>query len=128
MDLMIPILSIIGAFGAPVLIIWIVYHFSGRTEKRFHTTLQDLIKSDQKLTPEMLATIPGYRNNENNGRNDIRRGTITLSVGAGIALFGAVGVGKETILGIGLLVGAIGLGLLLYGLYEKKVQLVDDVG
>jgi hypothetical protein len=128
MGLMIPIFAIIGAFGAPVLIIWIVYYFSGRTEKRFHTTLQDLIKSDQQLTPEMLATIPGYRNNGDNTRNDIRTGTITFSVGAGIALFGAVGLGEETILGIGLLVSAIGLGLLLYGRYDKKVQLADDVG
>lgn len=126
MDLWIPILAVIGAFGAPVLIIWIIYHFSGRTHKMFHETLQELIKAGQELSPEMLANMPGYGGKQVQ-RNDIRTGTITLSVGIGIALFGAVGLAEDAILGIGLFVGAIGLGLLLYGRYQRKVQLADDV-
>ena len=92
----------------------------------FHETLQELIKAGQELSPEMLANMPGYGGKQVQ-RNDIRRGTIILSVGIGIALFGAVGLDEEAVLGIGLLVAAIGLGLLLYGYYETKVQLADDV-
>jgi hypothetical protein len=126
MDLWIPIIAVIGAFGVPVLIIWTIYHFSGRKHKMFHETLQELIKTGQEISPEMLANMPGYGGKQVQ-RNDIRRGTIILSVGIGIALFGAVGVAEDAILGIGLLVAAIGLGLLLYGYYETKVQLADDV-
>jgi hypothetical protein len=128
MELWIPIIAIIGAFGAPVLIICIVYYFSGRKQKMFHETLQELIKAGQEVSPEMLANMPGHGGKQQAHKNDIRTGTITLSVGIGIALFGAIGVGEEVILGAGLLVGSIGLGLLLYGYYQIKVQLADDVG
>jgi len=127
MDLWIPIIAVIGAFGAPVLIIFIFYHFSGRKHEMFHETLQELIKAGQEVSPEMLANMPGHDGKQAQ-RNDIRTGTITLSVGIGIALFGAIGVGEDVILGAGLLVGAIGLGLLLYGYYQTKIQLADDVG
>ena len=48
-DILIPIFGIVGVFGMPVFIIWIVYYFSSRSEKQFHQTLQELIKSGQEL-------------------------------------------------------------------------------
>jgi len=123
-DILIPIFGIVGIFGMPVFIIWIVYYFSSRSEKQFHQTLQELIKSGQELSPDILAGIPGYKKG-NGERNDIRTGTITAGVGIGIALFGGIGVEEEALIGIGLLVFSIGLGILGYGVYNRNKK-VDD--
>ena len=123
-DIIIPIFGIVGVFGMPVFIIWIVYYFSSRSEKQFHQTLQELIKSGQELSPDILAGIPGYKKG-NGERNDIRTGTITAGVGIGIALFGGIGVEEEALIGIGLLVFSIGLGILGYGVYNRNKK-VDD--
>ena len=123
-DILIPIFGIVGIFVMPVFIIWIVYYFSSRSEKQFHQTLQELIKSGQELSPDILAGIPGYKKG-NGERNDIRTGTITVGVGIGIALFGGIGVEEEALIGIGLLVFSIGLGILGYGVYNRNKK-VDD--
>ena len=123
-DILIPIFAIVGVFGMPVFIVWIVYYFSSRSEKQFHQTLQELIKSGQELSPDILAGIPGYKKG-NGERNDIRTGTITAGVGIGIALFGGIGVEEEALIGIGLLVFSIGLGILGYGVYNRNKK-VDD--
>ena len=123
-DILIPIFGLVGIFGMPVFIIWIVYYFSSRSEKQFHQTLQELIKSGQELSPDILAGIPGYKKG-NGERNDIRTGTITAGVGIGIALFGGIGVEEEALIGIGLLVFSIGLGILGYGVYNRNKK-VDD--
>jgi len=123
-DILIPIFGILGVFGMPVFIVWIVYYFSSRSEKQFHQTLQELIKSGQELSPDILAGIPGYKKG-NGERNDIRTGTITAGVGIGIALFGGIGVEEEALIGIGLLVFSIGLGILGYGVYNRNKK-VDD--
>ena len=123
-DILIPIFGIVGVFGMPVFIIWIVYYFSSRSEKQFHQTLQELIKSGQELSPDILAGIPGYKKG-NGERNDIRTGAITAGVGIGIALFGGIGVEEEALIGIGLLVFSIGLGILGYGVYNRNKK-VDD--
>jgi len=123
-DILIPIFGLLGVFGMPVFFVWIVYYFSSRSEKQFHQTLQELIKSGQELSPDILAGIPGYKKG-NGERNDIRTGTITAGVGIGIALFGGIGVEEEALIGIGLLVFSIGLGILGYGVYNRNKK-VDD--
>ena len=45
MELLIPIFGIVGVFGMPVFIVWIVHYFESKSEKKFHQTLQELIKS-----------------------------------------------------------------------------------
>jgi hypothetical protein len=124
-EILIPLFGIVGTFGVPVCVVFIVYYFSGRSEKQFHKTLQELIKSGQELSPELLQSIPGYKKEKNGERNDIRSGTITAAVGIGIALFGQIGVEEEALLGIGLLVFSIGLGILGYGIYTRNKK-VDD--
>jgi hypothetical protein len=128
MEFTIPILAVGGVFMAPVLIFWIYFAYTGRSEERFHTTLQDLIKSNQVITPDVMQNIPGYKKVEQQQRNDLRRGIITVSVGAGIAIFGAIGLDEEVFIGFGLLVATIGLGLLIYGIYQKQSQLGDPAG
>ena len=130
-DILIPIFAIVGIFGMPVFIVWVVSYFSGKREERFQQTLQELIKSGQELTPELLQGLPGYKKpgykkEENGERNDIRSGTITAAVGIGIALFGYIGVEEEALVGIGLLVFSIGLGILVYGIYSRNKKVYDS--
>lgn len=122
------ILAVGGVFMSPVLIFWIYLAYTGRSEERFHTTLQDLIKSNQAIAPEVMQNIPGYKKIEHHQRNDLRRGIITVSVGAGIAIFGAIGLDEKLCIGFGLLVATIGLGLLIYGIYQKQSQSGDPAG
>ena len=124
-DILIPIFGIVGVFGAPVFIVWIVHYFESRSEKKFHQTLQELIKSGQELSPDILQSIPGYKKEKNGERNDIRSGTITAGVGIGIVLFGQFGVAETPLVGIGLLVLSIGLGILAYGIYNKDKKVND---
>jgi len=125
-DILIPIFGIVGVFGMPVFIVWIVHYFESKSEKKFHQTLQELIKSGQELSPDILQSIPGYKKEKNGERNDIRSGTITAAVGIGIVLFGQFGVAETPLVGIGLLVLSIGLGILAYGIYNKDKK-VNDV-
>ena len=124
-QLLIPIFGIVGIFGMPVFIVWIIHYFDKKNKEQFHSTLQKLIESGQELSPELLQSIPGYKK-ENGERNDIRTGTITTGVGIGIALFGQFGVSETPLVGIGLLVFSIGLGILAYGIYNKDNK-VNDV-
>lgn len=124
-DILIPIFGIVGVFGMPVFIVWIVHYFESRSEKKFHQTLQELIKSGQELSPDILQSIPGYKKEKNGERNDIRSGTITAGVGIGIVLFGQFGVAETPLVGIGLLVLSIGLGFLAYGIYNKDKKVND---
>ena len=124
-DILIPIFGMVSIFGMPVFLVWVVSYFSGKREERFHHTFQELIKSGQELTPELVQSLPGYKKEENGGRNDIRSGTITAAVGIGIALFGYIGVEKEELIGIGLLVFSIGLGILVYGIYSRNKKVYD---
>lgn len=124
-DILIPIFGIVGVFGMPVFIVWIVHYFESKSEKKFHQTLQELIKSGQELSPDILQSIPGYKKEKNGERNDIRQGTIAAGVGIGIVLFGQFGVAETPLVGIGLLVFSIGLGFLAYGIYNKDKKVND---
>ena len=127
--LLVPLFGIVGIFGMPVFIVWIVHHYKGKRDQAFHSTLQELVKSGQELSPDVIAGIPGYRDSgSGNGykdSNDIRTGLITFGTGAGLAVFGYVI--DSVLIGIGLLVLFIGLGILAYGLYAKN-KLADDDG
>ena len=126
-DILIPIFGIVGVFGMPVFIVWIVHYFDTKNKDKFHSTLQKLIESGQEVSPELLQSIPGYKaEKENISWTDIRTGTITTGVGIGIALLGQSKQLHETALfGIGLLVLSIGLGILAYGIYNKDKKVND---
>ena len=124
-EILIPIFGIVGVFGMPVFIVLIVFYFEKINKEQFHTTLQKLIESGQELSPDLLQSIPGYKVDKNGDKNDIRSGTITAAVGIGIALFGHIGAEEEALVGIGLLVFSIGLGILVYGIYNRNKK-VDD--
>ena len=126
MEILIPLFGIVAVFGMPLGIVVAGLYFDKRNKDKFHTTLQKLIESGQELSPELLASIPGYKKEKRNGeRNDIRTGTITAGVGIGIVLFGQFGVAETALFGIGLLMLSIGLAFLGYGIYNKDKKVND---
>ena len=64
----------------------LVLRFDNQASERFHRTLKSLIEKEQPITPELLRSIPGHK--EENGQNDVRKGVIISSSGIGLILFG----------------------------------------
>lgn len=54
-ELLVPLFAIVGVFGMPVFIVWIVHRYKGKGEQAFHDTVQELIKSGQELSPDVIA-------------------------------------------------------------------------
>ena len=124
-DSIVPIFGIIGVFGMPVFIIAIVLYFKSKEKAQFHESMQKLIESGQELSPELLQSIPGYVEDETK-KNDIRSGVILMGVGAGIGLLGYFGLSNSVVWAVGLLLGAIGIATLAYGIYAKKNNLDES--
>jgi hypothetical protein len=124
-DSIVPIFGIIGVFGMPVFIIAIVLYFKSKEKAQFHESMQKLIESGQELSPELLQSIPGYVEDETK-KNDIRSGVLLMGVGAGIGLLGYFGLGNSVVWAVGILLGAIGMATLAYGIYAKKNNLDEN--
>ncbi len=118
MELLIPIFGIIGVFGMPAIIVWVALHFNNRKKEQYHETLRKLIDSGQQLSPELLKSIPGYAEEEPKV-NDIKTGAILSGIGIGVALIGYVGLGSKVVMSAGMLVLALGLAFLIYGVYDR---------
>lgn len=115
---------IFAVFTMPVLIVLIISYFENRTTEQFHSTLQELIKSGQEVSSELLQSIPGYKK-QNVKRDDIRTGTITIGAGFGIGIFGQFGVAETSLVAIGLMVLSTGFAYLAYGIYDKGKKIND---
>ncbi len=105
----------------PVFIVWTALHFNNKKKQQFHASLQKLIESGQELTPELLQSIPGYRE-EDKKVSDIKAGVILIGigVGVGVVLLGYLGLHAAVVWASGLLVVSLGLVLLAYGIYAEK--------
>lgn len=126
LDQLVPIIGVIALFGMPVLIVGLVLHFNTKREEKFHNTLQELIRSGQDLSPELIKGIPGFKVTAGTREDkDIRGGAITLGVGVGLIAFGA-SMPDGPPIGIGFLVSSIGLAILAYGIYHKKNHQDND--
>lgn len=114
-------LIVVSIFGMPVFIVWIIYYFNNKKKAQFHASLQKLIESGQELSPELLQSIPGYREDAEQAeqKNDIRSGLMLSGVGIGMALLGQYGLDIAPLFGAGLLVLSIGIALLCYGIYSR---------
>ena len=117
LEILIPIFGIVAVFGTPTAITALVLRFDNQASERFHQTLKSLIEKEQPITPELLRSIPGHK--EENGQNDVRKGVIISSSGIGLILFGIFGVDERALWGIGLMVTVIGVAILGYGLYRQ---------
>ena len=118
LDQLVPIIGVIAVFSMPVFIVWLVSYFNTKKEEKFHDTLQELIRSGQELSPEILKSIPGFKATQG-VRDDIRNGAITLGIGVGLIAF-AASMENGPPIGIGFLISSIGLSILIYGIYHKK--------
>ena len=96
-DSIIPIFGIVGVFGMPVFIVLIVLYFNNKKQAQFHASLQKLIDSGQTLSPELLRSLPGYKEETNEETNDVRGGTILAGIGIGVVLLGLFGLDNQVV-------------------------------
>jgi hypothetical protein len=94
-------------FGAPVLIVAAIMFFSYLKNRSLHRTVREMVAKGQPVPPELFAT-PG---SPIKARNDLRRGVILTSVGAGLIFFlagvnGGFGGGEWAVGVIPLMIGA----------------------
>ena len=108
MSELIPILGILAGIIIPLgVFIWIYYDQKNKRE-----TLIEISKNIQDSSE--LKRILEQLNDKKEPVNHRRSGTITLFVGIGLYLLGAVALGT-VLKGVGLLVGAIGIGTIIAG-------------
>lgn len=108
-DALVPIVAIVSTMGAPVVIAMLYFRHINRREQRLAEMLQAMIRSDQDVPVELLHGLMALR------RDDIDylpRGAVLTSIGVGVGLFGWVGADSLEVVGIGLLIVAIGVGYL----------------
>ena len=105
---LIPILGIMAGIIIPLgVFTWLYFE-----EKNKRATLIEISKNiqDPAEIKKILEQLQGKKEPVNHRRS----GTITLFVGIGLYLLGAVALGN-VIKGVGLLVGAIGIGTIIAG-------------
>ena len=105
---LIPILGILSGIIIPLgVFVWLYFE-----EKNKRATLIEISKNiqDPAEIKKSLAQVEGKKEPVNHRRS----GTITLFVGIGLYLLGAVALGS-ILKGVGLLVGAIGIGIIIAG-------------
>ena len=103
-------------FGAPVLIVAAIMFFSYLKNRALHRTVREMVAKGQPVPPELFAA-PGT---PAKARNDMRRGVILTSIGAGFIFFlagvnGGFGGGEWA---VGVIPLMIGVGYLLVWFLE----------
>lgn len=108
MENLVPILGILAGIIIPLGVFLWIYH----DQKNKRQTLIEISKNIQDSSE--LEKILKQLDDKREPVNHRRSGTITLFVGIGLYLLGAVALGS-ILKGIGLLVGAIGIGTIIAG-------------
>ena len=96
----------------PVLLVGVIFFFASKMERNKYNAIIEVSKNldDPSKIEEILDTL-----NDKKKPIDYRRsGVITLFVGLGLVLFGAVS-SIDILKGVGLLVAAIGVGSIIAG-------------
>ncbi len=115
-------------FIAIAVVMCVYYYLRHRTGEAVQKTVRTAIEQGQELTPEILERLgqAPKRKPADLKMMDLRRGVILISVGLGIAAFGAL-VGEEhamrPLLAIGalpFLIGVAYLGLWKFGKSDKS--------
>lgn len=108
MEILIPILGILAGIAIPLgVFVWLY-----QDQKNKRETLIEISKNIQDSAE--LEKILKQLDDKKEPVNHRRSGTITLFVGIGLYLLGAVALGS-VLKGVGLLVGAIGIGTVIAG-------------
>ena len=108
MEILVPILGILAGIIIPLGVFLWIYH----DQKNKRQTLIEISKNIQDSSE--LEKILKQLDDKREPVNHRRSGTITLFVGIGLYLLGAIALGS-ILKGIGLLVGAIGIGTIIAG-------------
>ena len=108
MEILVPILGILAGIIIPLGVFLWIYH----DQKNKRQTLIEISKNIQDSSE--LEKILKQLDDKREPVNHRRSGTITLFVGIGLYLLGAVALGS-ILKGIGLLIGAIGIGTIIAG-------------
>ena len=105
----VPVLGILAGIIIPLSVFtWLYYEGKGKRE-----TIREIAKTidDPSKLQDLLEIFEERKKNPIDYR---RSGVVTLSVGIGLLLFGSV-ISVAPLEGVGLLVGAIGIGQLVAG-------------
>ena len=102
----------------PVLIVGVIFFFSNKIERHKYNAIIEVSKNIDN--PSKLEEIIDSLNDKKKPIDYRRSGVITLFVGLGLFLFGAVS-SIDILKGVGLLVAAIGVGSIIAGyLYPNE--------
>ena len=96
----------------PVLLIWVIFSYSRKTDKDKYDAMVDISKNLENET-DIKALLESFKE-EKKPIDYKRNGVIVIFIGLGLFLFGTasdIGILK----GVGLLVGTIGIGTLIAG-------------
>ena len=96
--LSVPIVTII-VIG---LVTWAYLHFRYKSRARAQETIQAALEKGQELTPELLDRMAGPQPRKD---GDLRRGLVSIAIGAAFALFGVI-LGEQEAIGPLIGVGA----------------------
>lgn len=123
MDNLVPVLGILTGIIIPLAVfVWLYHEEKGKRE-----TVLEIAKHirDPSKVEDLLSIFDERKKQPIDYR---RGGVITLFVGVGIYLLGAVAMGKF-FEGVGLLVGAIGVGTMIAGYFfpNTSEELTDAV-
>ena len=123
MDILIPIFGILAGVMIPISVfIWLYYEGKGKRD----AALEIAKHLDDPSKVEELIGIVQERKKEHTDYHRGRGGVITIFVGIGIYLLGVVAMGNF-FEGIGLLVGAIGVGIMITAyLYPNTSEELTD--
>jgi len=97
----------------PVLIVLIIFFYDSKNKKSRYDTLITISKNINN--PDDLKEILESLVDRKSPTDYRRNGVITIGVGIGLFLLGKFGLGVGAIFGVGLLVSAIGIGLMIAG-------------
>tara|TARA_B100000900_G_scaffold360034_1_gene331842 strand:+ start:1166 stop:1627 length:462 start_codon:yes stop_codon:yes gene_type:complete len=114
LSLAIPIFGIL----LPVMIIFIVFYFDNKSKKEKYDAMIEISKN-LKDPSDIKELLEDFKEEKKQPIDYRRSGVLTLFVGIGLFLFGVFFI--NLLKGIGLLVGAIGVGQIIAGyLYPNE--------
>ena len=119
LGIMVPIIL----FIAIAIVLCVYFYLRHRTSQSVQETVRTAIEQGQQLTPEILERLGQAPRRARSENADLRRGVILITVGLGIAAFGALLGGEmppEFLYAVGSLPFLIGIAYLGLWSFDKS--------